>query len=46
MAVLVGALALGNIGYHLVVFRDCPEAFLELQNVPFRANPPNRIVAN
>ncbi|KAG0233022.1 dolichol-phosphate mannosyltransferase subunit 3 [Mortierella sp. GBAus27b] len=26
-----GAYSLGNIGYHVLTFRDCPEAFDELQ---------------
>ncbi|KAF9366523.1 hypothetical protein BGX34_001512 [Mortierella sp. NVP85] len=26
-----GAYSLGNIGYHVMTFRDCPEAYDELQ---------------
>ncbi|KAI1314499.1 hypothetical protein EDD11_002116 [Mortierella claussenii] len=26
-----GAYSLGNIGYHVLTFRDCPEAYEELQ---------------
>ncbi|KAF9152709.1 hypothetical protein BGX21_006244 [Mortierella sp. AD011] len=26
-----GAYSLGNIGYHVMTFRDCPEAYHELQ---------------
>jgi dolichyl-phosphate mannosyltransferase polypeptide 3 len=39
MTVTVGALSLGNIGYHLLIFKDCPEAHHELQTVlmePFK----------
>ncbi|KAF9914643.1 hypothetical protein BX616_007879 [Lobosporangium transversale] len=29
--VTFGAYSLGNIGYHVLTFRDCPEAYVELQ---------------
>ncbi|KAF9581533.1 hypothetical protein BGW38_001415 [Lunasporangiospora selenospora] len=29
--VTFGAYSLGNIGYHVMTFRDCPEAYDELQ---------------
>ncbi|KAF9328274.1 hypothetical protein BG006_008524 [Podila minutissima] len=29
--VTFGAYSLGNIGYHVLTFRDCPEAYDELQ---------------
>ncbi|KAF9435190.1 hypothetical protein BGZ76_006729 [Entomortierella beljakovae] len=30
--VTFGSYSLGNIGYHVMTFRDCPEAYVELQS--------------
>lgn len=47
LAVIVGAMLLGNVGYHLCMFTDCADAHAELQQVrrrarlpPLRANTP------
>ena len=33
--VMLGLYAVGNIAYHLITFKECPEAAKELSIVPF-----------